>query len=69
MTVHLEIGQRGRKFVQLLLRLLVLLGHFFVLGFPLVPGLLKSLDLAFVVAGFDVGLAEPGKGGVSPVLL
>lgn len=47
------------KVVELLLGVGVFLGHLFVLGFPLVSGLLEGLDFAFVVAGFDVGLAEP----------
>jgi hypothetical protein len=47
------------KVVELLLGVGVFLGHLFVLGFPLVAGLLEGLDFAFVVAGLDVGLAEP----------
>jgi hypothetical protein len=49
------------KVIELLLGVGVFLGHLLVLGFPLVAGLLESLDFAFVVAGLDVGLAEPGR--------
>jgi hypothetical protein len=45
--------------VELLLGVVVLLGHVLVLLLPLVGGLLKCLHLALVVAGLDVGLAEP----------
>lgn len=48
------------KVIELLLGVGVFLGHLLVLGFPLVSGLLEGLDFAFVVAGLDVGLAEPG---------
>jgi hypothetical protein len=48
------------KVVELLLGVGVFLGHLLVLGLPLVARLLESLDFAFVVAGLDVGLAEPG---------
>jgi hypothetical protein len=47
------------KVIELLLGVGVFLSHLFVLGLPLVSGLLESLDFAFVVAGLDVGLAEP----------
>jgi hypothetical protein len=47
------------KVVELLLGVGVFLGHLFVLGLPLVAGLLEGLDFAFVVAGLDVGLTEP----------
>lgn len=53
------------KVVELLLGVGVFLGHLLVLGLPLVARLLESLDFAFVVAGLDVGLAEPGGGAVS----
>ena len=46
--------------IKLLLGVGIFLGHLLVLGFPLVAGCLEGLDLALVVAGFDVGLAEPG---------
>jgi hypothetical protein len=45
--------------VQLLLQIGVFLGHLLVLGFPLAVGDFESLDLSLVVAGLDVGLAEP----------
>lgn len=45
--------------VELLLGVGVLLRHVLVLLLPLVGGLLESLHLALVVAGLDVGLAEP----------
>jgi len=47
------------KVFELLLGVGVFLGHLLVLCFPLVAGLLESLDFAFVVARLDVGLAEP----------
>lgn len=47
------------KVLELLLGVFVFLGHLLVLGLPLVSGLLEGLDFAFVVAGLDVGLAEP----------
>ena len=53
------------KVVELLLGVGVFLGHLLVLGLPLVAGLLESLDFAFVVAGLDVGLAEPKRGSES----
>jgi hypothetical protein len=45
--------------VQVLLELTVLLRHLLVLGLPLVAFRLQCLHLALVVAGLDVGLAEP----------
>ena len=45
--------------VELLLGVAVLLGHVLVLLLPLVGGLLECLDLALIVAGLDVSLAEP----------
>jgi hypothetical protein len=47
------------EFIELLLGVGVFLGHFFVLGFPLVAGLFEGLDFAFVVTRLDIGLAEP----------
>ena len=55
-----DVTNLRNKVVELLLGVGVFLGHLFVLGFPLVAGLLEGLDFAFVVAGLDVGLAEPG---------
>ena len=49
------------KVLKLLLDLLVLLGHLLVLLLPLVAGGLESLDFAFVVAGFDVGLSKSAQ--------
>lgn len=36
----------------------MLLRHLLVLGLPFVTSLLSSLDFAFVVTGFDIGLTE-----------
>jgi hypothetical protein len=47
------------KVVELLLGVAVLLGHVLVLLLPLVGRLLECLDLALIVAGLDIGLAEP----------
>ena len=54
-----DVTNLRNEVVELLLGVAVLLGHVLVLLLPLVGGLLKSLDLALVVAGLDVGLAEP----------
>lgn len=54
-----DVTNLRNEVVELLLGVAVLLGHVLVLLLPLVSGLLKSLDLALVVAGLDVGLAEP----------
>ena len=65
MTGGVDDGRRSdvtnlrNEVVELLLGVAVLLGHILVLLLPLVGGLLESLDLALVVAGLDVGLAEP----------
>lgn len=61
-AARLEVTNLGGELVKLLLGVGVLLRHLLVLGFPLVAGLLESLDFAFEVARLDVGLAEPGKG-------
>lgn len=55
----LDVADRHLQIVQLLLQLRVLLGHLLVLLLPLVAGRLQGLHLALVVAGLDVGLAEP----------
>jgi len=55
---RLDTAQRGFQVVQLFLEFGMLLGHLFVLAFPFVSGLLKSLDFAFVMAGLDIGLSE-----------
>lgn len=54
-----DVTNLRNEVVELLLGVAVLLGHVLVLLLPLVGGLLKSLDLALVVAGLNVGLAEP----------
>jgi hypothetical protein len=54
-----DVTNLRNEVVELLLGVAVLLGHVLVLLLPLVGGLLESLDLALVVAGLDVGLAEP----------
>lgn len=56
---RLDVANLLDKVVELLLGVGVLLGHLLVLGFPLIARLLESLDFAFVVAGLNVGLAEP----------
>ena len=55
----LDVANLCDKVVELLLGGGVLLCHLLVLGLPLVAGCLESLHLALVVAGLDVGLAEP----------
>jgi hypothetical protein len=55
----LDVANLGNKVVELLLGLVVLLVHLLVLGLPLIAGSLQGLHLALVVAGLDVGLAEP----------
>lgn len=57
----LDVANLGNKVVELLLGLVVLLGHLLVLGLPLVAGGLQGLHLALVVAGLDVGLTEPAS--------
>jgi hypothetical protein len=48
----LDVANLGNEVVELLLGEVVLLG-------PLIAGGLQGLHLALVVAGLDVGLAEP----------
>jgi hypothetical protein len=60
-TARSDVTDLLDKVVELLLGVGVFLGHLFVLGFPLVAGLFEGLDFAFVVAGFDIGLAEPSR--------
>jgi hypothetical protein len=55
----LDVANLGNEVVELLLGEVVLLGHLLVLGLPLIAGGLQGLHLALVVAGLDVGLAEP----------
>lgn len=50
--------------MQILLQLGVLLGHLLVLGLPLITLRLEGLHLALVVAGLDIGLAEPMEPGL-----
>ena len=54
-----DVTNLRNKVVELLLGVAVFLGHVLVLLLPLVGGLLECLHLALVVAGLDVGLAEP----------
>lgn len=58
-AVRLDVADGDLKVVEILLQLGVLLGHLLVLGLPLVALRLEGLHLAFVVAGLDIGLAEP----------
>lgn len=57
--MSLDVANLGNEVVELLLGGIVLLGHLLVLGLPLVAGGLQGLHLALVVAGLDIGLAEP----------
>jgi len=57
----LDATDLGEKVIQLFLCVVILLGHFFVLLFPLCIRLFESLNLTLVVAGFDIGLAKPEK--------
>jgi hypothetical protein len=54
-----DVTNLRNKVIELLLGVAVLLGHVLVFLLPLVGGLLECLHLALVVAGLDVGLAEP----------
>lgn len=58
-SANLDVADGDLEVVQVLLQLGVLLGHLLVLGLPLVTLRLEGLDLALVVAGLDIGLAEP----------
>ncbi len=58
-ALHLERANLDLELLELLLNLGVLLSHLFVLGFPLVPLSLEGLNLAFEVAGLDVGDTQP----------
>jgi hypothetical protein len=58
-SARLNVADGDLEVVQILLQLGVLLGHLLVLGLPLVALRLEGLHLALVVAGLDVGLAEP----------
>lgn len=58
-SARLNVADGDLEVVQILLQLCVLLGHLLVLGLPLVALRLEGLHLALVVAGLDVGLAEP----------
>lgn len=55
----LNVADGELEFLQILLQVVVLLGHLLVLGLPLIALCLQCLHLALVVAGLDVGLAEP----------
>lgn len=61
----LDVAYRELQLLQLLLQIRMLLGHLFKLLNPLVTICLESLHLAFVMAGFDVSLAEPKATRVS----
>lgn len=58
-SANLDVADGDLEVVQVLLQLGVLLGHLLILGLPLVTLRLEGLHLALVVAGLDVGLAEP----------
>lgn len=58
-TLALNIAYRNFQVVEILLQLGVLLRHFLILAFPLITRRLKGLHFALVMAGFNVGLAEP----------
>lgn len=55
--VKLQTLNLTTEFLQLLLNILVLLGHFFVLGLPLIAVILQCLHFAFEMAGLDICLA------------
>ena len=54
-----NVGNLGGQAVEVGLHLVVLLGHLFVLGLPVVALNLEGLDFALEVSGLDVSLAEP----------
>jgi hypothetical protein len=58
-SANSDVADGDLEVVQVLLQLGVLLGHLLVLGLPLVTLRLEGLDLTLIVAGLDVGLAEP----------
>ena len=58
-TLALNIAYRNLQLVEILLQLGVLLCHFFILAFPFITRRLEGLHFALVVAGFNIGLAEP----------
>lgn len=57
----LNIAYRDFQVVEILLQLGMLLGHVFIFALPLVPRRLEGLHLALVMAGLDIGLAEPNQ--------
>ena len=52
-----DVADLELEVLKFLLGLCILLGHFLVFLLPLIACGLKSLDLAFVMASFDVGLS------------
>lgn len=54
---HLQAFDLESEILQCFVRGFVFLRHLFILGLPLVAGILERLDFAFVVAGLNVGLA------------
>ena len=52
-----KVTNLSSKIIQLFLGLLIFLSHLFILGLPLVAGLLEGLYFAFKVAGLDIGLS------------
>jgi len=58
-SIRLDVSHALLQFLQFLLKVPVLLRHFFVFGLPLIPGLFQRLDFSLEVACFDIGLAEP----------
>lgn len=55
----LDVANLRLELLQLLLDVGVLLGHLLVLGLPLVPLGLESLDFPLEVSCLDVGLSKP----------
>ena len=57
-----DIAHAHFQFLKFFLQVGVLLRHLLVLRLPFIASLLQCLHLAFVVAGLDIGLSEPGIG-------
>ena len=58
--LHLKSADFLSKVIEFLLGLRIFLRHFLKFGLPFVSFLLESLYFTLEMAGFDVGLAEPG---------
>ena len=65
---NLDVAHALLQFLQFLLEVGVLLGHFLVLVLPFIAGLLQGLDFALEVTGLDVGLSEPAM-KISTIML